>query len=654
MPPSPGRGGRRVHLALPLGLVVAAVVLALGAAGSHPTRVTLAVLALGLTAGLTAGRWLGRPHGNPPDAAGQDGGPRGDAAPTTARPAADPPLPTVADPGTLLAAAPIGVGRIDRNGALQVANPRLATLLGAGTTGEVLGAPLWHGLLASDHDPTRRAVTAAADAQGTPTRLVVRLAADPERYLQLRLAADGAGSGDLVVSVDDVSAEVHRQQELHVRERTQRDRAVHYEHQARHDALTGLANRTQLGPHLEGLLAAGQSSLVFLCLDLDGFKPVNDTLGHDAGDRVLQVIGSRLAASVRGDDLPARLGGDEFAVVLRPLTDRAEAEAIARRILRALAEPIDLAGTTVRVTGSIGLAAPGGATDAGALLRAADLAMYAAKRAGGGQLRWAVPATARGGGDLAGLESDLRRALVTGGVGVVFQPVVDLTGGRDHAVEVLARWDDPGRGEVPPRVFLPVAAGAGLLGELNRQVLTAATAAAASWQVAVTLAVNLNGAALRAPGLVRTLRTILDRTGLAAGQLLVEVAVTELVADPGGLAAVLGELRRHGLRTGAQDVLLGRPSPRLLASLPLDEVKLGPELLVGIDREPDRQTAVAALVAELEAAGRQVVATGVETPAQRAALPRLGIDLAQGFGLVPPLAAEAQAARALDQLSRRR
>ncbi len=400
--------------------------------------------------------------------------------------------------------------------------------------------------------------------------------------------------------------------------------------QAWTDSLTGLPNRARLFDRMASELLAGP--VVVALLDLDGFKQVNDSLGHDAGDRLLEVLGHRLSHGLPAGVLPARLGGDEFAFLLPgPVTER-DAWQLGHQILQTLTVPVDLGARTLALTGSVGLvlSAPGDTPEA--LLRNADVAMYAAKDAGKDQLCVFVPSMRDELLARVALEADLRQALLAGDIRPWFQPIVDLGTGRLTGVEALARWTKDGVA-VSPGVFVPLAEESGLVGHLGRQVLRTACAHAATWNLTgrLTLSVNLSAVQLADGDLVDVVREALRDTGLDPSCLVLEITETVLMGDVVSIGPRLAALRELGVRIALDDFGTGYSALGYLQKIPVDIVKIDrcfvQDLHLGA-----RQGALAAAVMTLaEALDLDVVAEGIELPAQAARLRELGCRLGQGF-----------------------
>ncbi|MGY1914984.1 putative bifunctional diguanylate cyclase/phosphodiesterase [Blastococcus sp. SYSU DS0973] len=412
--------------------------------------------------------------------------------------------------------------------------------------------------------------------------------------------------------------------------------------ESRTDELTGLANRRALLEHAQRVVtSAGQERpAALLLLDLDGFKEINDSLGHSAGDDLLRQIGPRLRGSLRADDVLARLGGDEFAVLM-PAAETAEARALAERLRGLLLTPFTVADVRLHVGVSIGVATtPAPATTVQELLHCADVAMYRAKRGREGVHVYVPdPVTGTAGSDRLRTMEELRTALAGDELCVFLQPQMDLRDGRVVGAEALVRWNHPTRGLLSPALLLPAAEQAGLLRPLTDRVLELALTAAARWwpDREVPVSVNLSAANVTDLDLAGKVAAALHRHGLPARALTLELVEDTLMADPERGRTVLGTLRRSGVRTSIDDYGTGYSSLAYLRHLPADELKLDRSLTADVDRDPRAAAIVQSTVALAHALGLSLVAEGVETLATGATLARLGCDVAQGYAIARPM-----------------
>ena len=413
-------------------------------------------------------------------------------------------------------------------------------------------------------------------------------------------------------------------------------------HQALHDALTGLPNRVLFLDRLKHALArskrrgAGATAVFFL--DVDRFKLVNDSLGHDAGDELLVDVARRLGDVLRPADTVARFGGDEFTVLCEDVADGDEAEAIAGRIVDVFAEPFVLAGGEIFLSTSVGIALAGGPDELPEdLIRDADAAMYRAKERGKARFEVFDEDMRAHAVRRLEMESALRRALERGELRVHYQPLCEVAGGEVVGCEALVRWEHPERGLLAPAEFVPLAEETGLILPLGEWVLRAACLAAAGWPPGWEVAVNLTARQLAQPDLVGVVSSALEDAGLAPGRLCLEL--TESAVLGAGAAETLRALKALGVRLAIDDFGTGWSSLGHLRSFPLDVVKLDRSFVAGLGTIARDDAIAAAVISLAHALGLRTIAEGVETPAQRAMLERLGCDAAQGYLLGRPTAA---------------
>jgi diguanylate cyclase (GGDEF)-like protein/PAS domain S-box-containing protein len=417
---------------------------------------------------------------------------------------------------------------------------------------------------------------------------------------------------------------------------------------ARHDGLTGLPNR---GVFVEALqLAIGharrtEARLAVLYLDLDHFKDVNDTLGHPVGDALLQLVAARLRSRAREMDTIARFGGDEFAVVAEGLDTPADAAAVADALIQALNEPFAIAGNEVRTGVSVGIAIYGPeSVDAETLLSQADVALYRAKSEGRGTYRFFTEAMDTEVRTRVTLGAELREAIASDQLVLLYQPQVAIDSGRITGVEALVRWRHPTRGLIGPDVFIPVAEESGLIRALGQHVLREACRQARAWLDAGLgldrLAVNLSSVQVRMPlELERETSEILADTGLPPDRLELELTETVLMVASQEQSAVLGRFQARGITIAIDDFGTGYSSLNYLNRFPVDRIKLAQDFVGRIATDAGSAAIVKATIGLAREMGIAVIAEGVETEDQLARLTEWGCGEAQGFHLAPPLAA---------------
>ncbi|HEY2026112.1 MAG TPA: EAL domain-containing protein, partial [Gemmatimonadaceae bacterium] len=418
-------------------------------------------------------------------------------------------------------------------------------------------------------------------------------------------------------------------------------------YRAHHDPLTGLANRSLfLDRVAQALVAAPRRShlVAILFLDLDGFKDVNDSVGHAEGDRLLVQVAERLATCVRPGDVTARLGGDEFAVLLENTHDVHEIIAVAERIGRELGAPFLLDGTVVHTTASVGIATSAHASTPDALLRNADVAMYDAKARHRGHHAVFEPAMHAAALIRLQLDGDLRRAIEQEQFCVYYQPIVRLATGTVVGAEALVRWRHPERGIVSPLSFVPFAEETGLIVPLGRWVLREACLQAQRWSTQSTdtlsVTVNLSARQLRDAAIVDTVRAVLEESALPPGQLVLEITESVLIQHAQTTLETLCALKALGVMLAIDDFGTGYSSLSYLHRFPIDVLKIDKAFVDPIGDESQRPALARAIASFAQSLQLKTVAEGVERANQAEALRALGCELGQGYFYCRPLPAE--------------
>jgi diguanylate cyclase (GGDEF)-like protein/PAS domain S-box-containing protein len=539
------------------------------------------------------------------------------------------------------------IALLDAGGTIRYVSPSIERNLGH-AAGPLLGTPIREHVHPDDVALTEVVLGEAARTEGTYGPVVLRLVTTAGEWrtmecLATNLLADPAVGG-IVVNVRDVTERALLQAQL--------------VHQAFHDPLTGLANRTLFRDRVaHALLRAGRSraAVAVLFLDLDEFKTVNDSLGHAAGDRLLSAVGERLLNATRGCDTVARLGGDEFAVLLENTRDEADALAVAARVTAALRAPLTIDGRELMIDASIGVARADVEDGPEELLRNADVAMYRAKHGGKGCTELFAPEMHAALLERLALEADLRQALAAGGAdqfALHFQPIVRLEDATVVGAEALVRWTHPTRGRLSPATFIPIAEASGLIVPLGTWVLREACRAGAGWARTraaepgappLTLTVNLSGRQLHAPGLVEEVAAVLAETGLAPSSLVLEITETVMMQGTETNLVTLHALRALGVRLAIDDFGTGYSSLSYLQRFPIDILKIDKSFVDGVAGGGSQAALARTIVALGHALSLRTIAEGIEDEDQRAALRDAGCVYGQGFLVHGPLsAAEAE------------
>ncbi len=544
----------------------------------------------------------------------------------------------------------MGIAVVDMEGRFIDANAAFLRMLGR-TESELRRTPFSALNHPDDHAHEallfRRLVSGEISSYQLEKRYLCADGSELPVRLTTSVVRDGDGRPRFgVMMVDDLTRRTRAEEEREALEERLR-------HLALHDPLTGLPNRVLLAERMHEALAGSAregGGCAVLCLDLDRFKNVNDSLGHGVGDELLRQVALRLAACAPPGATVARFGGDEFIFLLRD-AGREEALEVAARVREVLAAPLELGTYRTYTTATIGIAVADGAGESvDELLRNADMAMYYAK--GGGGTRCAVfdGSMHRAVVERLRLENDLRAALSRGELRLFFQPIVALETGAVVAAEALARWEHPVHGRVPPDRFITLAEDTGLIASLGAWVLDEAARQLAEWRATLPAAaqlevsVNLSPRQLREPGLVEAVAATLGEHGLPAAALKLELTESSLVEDPAAAAGVLRALKKREVQVYLDDFGTGYSSLSTLHRLPLDALKIDRSFVAGMDGGTTGAhkgaEIVRTIVALARSLGVRVVGEGVETSEQLAALRALGCDFAQGYLISPPLPPE--------------
>ncbi len=453
-------------------------------------------------------------------------------------------------------------------------------------------------------------------------------------WLRIGMVAGDDGKAQRYVSVFNDITELRRKDE-------------HIRHLAFHDPLTGLPNRAllldRLAHSLSGAAREGtRPALMFI--DLDRFKHINDSLGHDAGDQLLREMARRLRDCLRESDTLARMGGDEFVLLLEHAPEAAQCGALAHKLIDCLSQPMALNGHTLQVGASIGIACyPDDGDSAVELMKHADAAMYAAKAAGRGTCRYFQPAMTERAEQRLRLEEELRRAVRRGQLELFYQPKVALAGGAVRSVEALVRWRHPLRGLVPPADFIGLAEETGIIAELGDWVLEEACRQARAWQDEglgrIRVAVNVSAGQVQRGGLVERIAELTLLYRLAPADLEVELTESVIMNKPEEMALVFAQLRAAGVSVAIDDFGTGYSSLTYLRQLPIDVLKIDRAFIMNAEHDHRDAELVRTIIALGRALNLAVVAEGVETSGQLELLRGMGCDLAQGYLFSRPLPA---------------
>lgn len=512
------------------------------------------------------------------------------------------------------------------------ANPATERITG-GTREEILGKGFWEMVHPEHRDEVKRKAQLLLSGEATSLRAEFKIVTSQgaERWVDFSAGAmELDGKSSALGTAFDITDRKGSEDRL--------------DHLAHYDFLTGLPNRLlfyeRLADALHGASNLGASAGL-LFIDLDRFKDVNDTLGHDMGDLVLQGVSRRVLKCIGPRGMAARTGSDEFAVLLRALEGPHEAEAAAQKLLEELARPFTVAGHEVHITASVGICLyPSDGTDLETLMRNADIAMYRAKAFGGRTYHFVTPGLSREAGQKMALRNKLREAIERQEFTVHFQPILDLLSGRLLAMEALVRWNHPEMGVLLPHMFVPLAEETGLILPLGEWVLYAACAQNRAWQKAgyppTRVAVNLSARQFQQKDLVETIGLVLKSTGLEARYLGLEITESAAMADMDNTVDVLQKLSELGISIAMDDFGMGYSSLSYLNKFPIQQLKIDQSFVQDVPGDADDSAIVRAVVTMGHALNMQVVAEGVETLEQLEFLREVGCDAVQGFYFKKP------------------
>ncbi|MSO54844.1 MAG: EAL domain-containing protein, partial [Rhodospirillales bacterium] len=505
----------------------------------------------------------------------------------------------------------------------------------------------------------------AEDVIGKQPPFLEVLKADPVNHAKMRKAIQRLGhwegeiwnkrkNGDdyaeslSISSINDDDGRVRQYAALigDITKRKQDEEHIRY--QANFDSLTGLPNRTLFVDRLtQALVAMGRKGkkLALMFIDLDGFKLVNDTMGHDIGDLLLKEAAVRLSACVRSGDTVARLGGDEFTVIMPDLADPRNAPMVAQRTLDSLAKPFVLEGQEAFVSGSIGITIfPDDAGDANELLRKADAAMYRAKERGKANYQFFTADLNEEVRQRLILRNNLVKAIERNEMSLHFQPKIELKTRKISGLEALMRWNNAELGSVPPSRFIPVLEESGMALEFGRWVVQSALdqfkAIVASGLPPLRIAINLTTRQLREPRFVSFIERALSDNNLSPDCLEIEVTEMMLMSDSSRNVTALGKLHDLGIRIAMDDFGTGYSSLVYLKRYPIDTIKIDRSFIANITKDPSDAEVVRAIIGMGQSLRRRVAAEGVETEEQLVLLSEYACDEAQGYAITPPLSGE--------------
>lgn len=529
--------------------------------------------------------------------------------------------------------APHCITVMDEAGVVQEMNPAGRHLIGVAETDRIVGHHFKTFVAPEYWDEVNSLLKDAVNGSNGSSEFQIVTTQGARRWMKSHAAL--LPSGDRPPCVLSLSVDITEQ-------KTAVDRLSFL---AQHDALTGLPNRFSFSERLQQAIAEAAvdghlTGVAFL--DLDGFKLINDTMGHDSGDIALVAVAARLREALRPGDTVARIGGDEFAIILANLTDAEAAPLVAERILHSFAQPFQVDGRELHISASLGVTLyPTDETEVEALLRNADTAMYHAKEQGRSACQFYTPdMTERANDDLA-LQSALRYAVERNELFLEYQPITDMETGQLKGFEALMRWLHPQRGVIAPGRFIPLAEESGLIRSMGDWALREACTQLRAWDEEglphVYVAVNISSQQFRKHRLLRTVREILHETGLAAERLRLELTESMLLANVDQTIHTLIELHDEGVSFAIDDFGTGYSSLSYLKRFPIDILKIDQSFVRDINSDPNDAAIVSAITTMAHSLGMKVIAEGVETRAQFNFLREHQCDAMQGYLISRPL-----------------
>jgi diguanylate cyclase (GGDEF)-like protein/PAS domain S-box-containing protein len=525
-----------------------------------------------------------------------------------------------------------GIGILDGRLDFTYVNDALAKLFGYPSPQEIIGRSLCDLYEPPEQVRFITTIVPLVQQRGRWRGEATGLRHDTSLFPQ-EISLTSIDGGGMVAVVRDITERTYAEEQI--------------KHLAYHDALTTLPNRLLFKDRVTVAISHAQrheSRVAVLFLDLDRFKVINDSLGHNIGDQLLQAVAARVQSCVRDSDTVARLGGDEFTLLLPELTHAEDAALVAQKILEAVRYPFHIEGREFYITTSIGISVfPEDGTDAETLIKAADTAMYQAKEQGRDNYQLFNALVNAKALQRIALEHGLRRSLSHHEMAVHYQPIFDFRTGRITGMEALLRWTDPELGPIGPATFIPLAEAIGVMIPIGTWALRVACAQAKQWHDSgfntLSLAVNLSVCQLQQPDLVNVVREILAETGLPARLLELEITESTAMQSPEASIRTLYELKRLGIRISLDDFGTGHSSLAYLKRFPIDTLKIDQSFIRDITRDPDTAAIVTAIIAMGHSLRLKVIAEGVEFTDQATFLKRHNCDQMQGFLINAPMPA---------------